>query len=261
MTMRTEAELPFFFGDRNELFGIYHAAAPTVGKAVLLCAPLGQDQIRCHRLYRQLAHALAMEGIPALRFDYYGCGDSMGASAEVRWDRCIRDTVTAANELRARSGIDRVVAFGARLGGSMALAASAAARLADVVVWDPVVDGHAYVAKLDAMQEALRQDTHRFIKPRPAELAGEQWLGFAVNPELRKQISGLGSGWEATPSLLLDSLPPTIAHPWKALAVDDASITLLQPPTPWDDLARLEVAILSHPLVQTVTAYLRAPRP
>jgi pimeloyl-ACP methyl ester carboxylesterase len=227
----------------------------------LLCAPLGQDQIRCHRLYRQLAHALAMEGIPALRFDYYGCGDSMGASAEVRWDRCIRDTVTAANELRARSGIDRVVAFGARLGGSMALAASAAARLADVVVWDPVVDGHAYVAKLDAMQEALRQDTHRFIKPRPAELAGEQWLGFAVNPELRKQISGLGSGWEATPSLLLDSLPPTIAHPWKALAVDDASITLLQPPTPWDDLARLEVAILSHPLVQTVTAYLRAPRP
>ncbi|WP_266182509.1 alpha/beta fold hydrolase [Dyella humicola] len=257
MTMRTEAEHPFFFGDRSELFGIYHAAAPAAGKAVLLCAPLGQDQIRCHRLYRQLAHALAAEGIPALRFDYYGCGDSLGTSAEVRWDRCIRDTVTAANELRARCGIDRVVAFGARLGGNMALAAFAAARFADIVVWDPVIDGQAHVATLDAMQEALRQDTRRFIKPRPAAFADEQWLGFAVNPELRAQISGLGVGWKATPSLLLDSLPASSSHAWRAVAVDDASIKVLQPSTPWDDLARLEVAILSHPLVQTVTAHLR----
>ncbi len=257
MTMRTEAELPFFFGDRNELFGIYHAAARTAGKAVLLCAPLGQDQIRCHRLYRQLAHALASAGMPVLRFDCYGCGDSLGESAEVRWDRCISDTVTAANELRARSGIDHVVAFGARLGGSLALAAASAARLADVIVWDPVVDGHAYVATLDAMQEALRQDTHRFIKPRPAELAGEQWLGFAVNPELREQISGLVADWETAPSLLLDSLAQTSPQAWKDLAHDASSIKLLEPPTPWDDLARLEVAILSHSLVQTVTAHVQ----
>jgi alpha-beta hydrolase superfamily lysophospholipase len=257
MTMRTESELPFFFGDRHELFGIYHPATRTAGKAVLLCAPLGQDQIRCHRLYRQLARALAAEGIPALRFDCYGCGDSLGASTEVRWDRCISDTVTAANELRARSGIDHVVAFGARLGGSLALAAASAARLADVVVWDPVVDGHAYVATLDAMQDALRQDTSRFIKPRPAELAGGQWLGFAVNPRLREQIGGLVADWKTAPSLRLDSLPPTSPQAWQALAVDDASIKVLEPPTPWDDLARLEVAILSHSLVQTVTAHLQ----
>ncbi len=257
MTTRTEAELPFFFGDRNELFGIYHAAARTAGKAVLLCAPLGQDQIRCHRLYRQLAHALASAGIPALRFDCYGCGDSLGESAEVLWDRCISDTVTAANELRARSGIDQVVAFGARLGGSLALAAASAARLADVVVWDPVVDGHAYVATLDAMQDALRQDTRRFIKPRPAELAGEQWLGFAVNPELREQIDGLVADWKTTPSLLLDSLSQPSPQAWKDLAVDETSIKLLEPPTPWDDLARLEVAILSHSLVQAVTAHVQ----
>ena len=107
------------------------------------------------------------------------------------------------------------------------------------------------------MQDALRQDTTRFIRPRPAELATEQWLGFAVNPELRAQISALGSVWQASPSLLLDSLPQTTPHAWKALAVDDASITVLHPPTLWDDLAKLELAILSPPLVKTVTAHVR----
>ena len=95
MTMPTtpiEADLPLYFGADAELFGLYQPADASAGKAVLLCPPLGQEQIRCHRLYRQLAHALAAEGIAVLRFDYYGCGDSAGASDEVDWQRCLTDT-------------------------------------------------------------------------------------------------------------------------------------------------------------------------
>lgn len=253
---RVEGELPFFFGHEGELFGIYHAAAGPAAKAVLLCAPLGQDYIRCHRLYRQLASALAAEGIPVLRFDYYGCGDSAGASHEVDWERCQRDIVTAATELRARSGVERVGAFGARLGASLMLAAAPAARLTELVAWDPVIDGEDYVATLDAMQDALRRDTHRFARPREADEAQGQWLGFAVNPGLRQRIGKLRPDAMVAPSLLIDSLGKP-ASAWRGLVKDETSVHALQPDTPWDELARIEVAILSHPLVQTVVAHMR----
>ncbi|WP_430390378.1 alpha/beta fold hydrolase [Dyella sp. 20L07] len=253
---RPENELPFFFGRDGELFGIYHPAARVSTKAVLLCAPLGQDYIRCHRLYRQLASALAGEGMSVLRFDYYGCGDSAGASSEVDWQRCIKDTVTAADELRTRSGVNDVVAFGARLGGSVALAAAPTAHFADVVVWDPVTDGGAYVATLDALQDALRRDTKRFVRPRPLAEAQGQWLGFEVNPALRRQITSLHIDGVTKPSLLVDTLasPP---HDWQSLVVGKENVRPIEPATPWDDLARLEAAIISHPLVQTVTAHFR----
>jgi pimeloyl-ACP methyl ester carboxylesterase len=253
---RFDSELPFFFGHEGELFGVYHAAATAAGKAILLCPPLGQDYIRSHRLYRQLAGALASAGVPVLRFDYYGCGDSVGASGDVDWNRCLRDIATAANELRARTGIDRVVAFGARLGASLALAASPSARLSDVVAWDPVVDGGSYIAKLDSLQDALRLDTHRFVHPRSQADAAEQWLGFSIHPALRGQIAELRGEWPTTPSLVLDSMGES-PRDWRGIVKDMARVRSLQPSTPWDDLARLEAAIISHPLVQAVTAHMR----
>ena len=254
---RPEGELPFFFGNGGELFGIYHPTARPATKAALLCGPLGQDAIRCHRLYRQLAGMLAGDGMPVLRFDYYGCGDSAGESDEVDWERCLRDTVTAADELRARSGAERVVAFGARLGGTAALYAASKARFADVVVWDPIIEGHAYVSMLDALQDALRRDTKRFARPRSASEAKGQWLGFAVNPVLRQQINSLRAEWPTRPSLLLDTLASPEPHDWRAVISDAARIRALQPATPWDNLARLEVAIISHPLLQAVASHWR----
>jgi hypothetical protein len=249
MNARAQAEMPFYFGPEQALFGLFHA--------VLLCPPLGQDQIRCHRLYRQLAQALAAEGMAVLRFDYYGTGDSAGDSADVDWHRCMADTVIAANELRARSGTDCVVAFGARLGGSMALASAAPARAAGIVAWDPVLDGLSYVTQLDAMQTALCADGQRFIVPRKADDGAAQWLGFAVSDRLHGQIADLHIERPAVPTLLIDSLSPDTPRRRNGFAVDAAMIKSLQPLTPWDDPRRLEVAVLSHPLIQAVTHHLR----
>ncbi|HEV7777451.1 MAG TPA: alpha/beta hydrolase [Luteibacter sp.] len=257
MKSRPEAELPFYFGANDELFGLFHAALAPSRKAVLLCPPLGQDQIRCHRLYRQLAGALAADGIPVLRFDYYGSGDSAGASAEVDWDRCLADAVTAADELRTRSGAERIVAFGARIGGSVALAAARAARFSDVVAWDPVLDGDDYVARLDAMQAALRVDGQRFTRPRLEADVAAQWLGFAVSDHLRGQLAGLRLDASDIPTLVLDSLRESPTEGWHSLVADNTTVRTLRPPTPWNDMHRLELAILSHPLIQAVTGHVR----
>lgn len=248
-------ELPLYFGANRELFGLFHPVVAPARKAVLLCPPLGQDQIRCHRLYRQLARALVAEGIAALRFDYYGTGDSAGAGSDVDWRRCIADTVAAADELRRRSGVEHVFAFGARLGGSIAVAC-AEARFTGLLVWDPVLDGGAYVARLDAMQAALALDTQRFVKPRPASDVAAQWLGFATSDRLRQQLVDLRLKPPSAPMLVLNSLSAA-THGWQSLEAAGTMVRSLQPPTPWDDLHRLELAILSHPLIQAVTGHLR----
>jgi pimeloyl-ACP methyl ester carboxylesterase len=192
-----------------------------------------------------------------LRFDYYGTGDSAGDSADVDWRRCMADTAVAADELRTRAGVDRVFAFGARLGGSMALASAAQACLAGVVVWDPVLDGQAYVAQLDAMQSALCADGQRFMIPRKPADAAAQWLGFAISASLRQQLADLHIERPPMPTLLIDSLSPDTPRHVNGFEVDAAMIKSLQQPTPWDDLRRLEVAVLSHSLIQTVTHHMR----
>ncbi|MGA7437197.1 MAG: hypothetical protein WBW32_03590, partial [Luteibacter sp.] len=194
--------------------------------------------------------------LAVLRFDYHGTGDSAGESTDVDWQRCVGDAVSAAGELRSRAGVDRVVAFGARLGGSIALAAADRARFTEVIAWDPVVDGDDYVAALDTMQAALREDADRFNQPRSHADVAEQWLGFDIGDSLRKQIKALRVPAPNVPTLVLDSLPASAAPRWDHLVSQRGKVATIAPPTPWSDLRRLETAILSHPLIQAVTGRL-----
>lgn len=255
--MRLDADIPFFFGPDAGLFGMYHAPSVPARRAILMCPPLGQDLIRCHRLYRQLAQALAEEGMAVLRFDYHGTGDSAGDSAEVDWERCISDATAAAAELRRRAGVDRIVAFGARLGGSVALSAARQARFSEVIAWDPVLDGDQYVARLDTMQAALREDTSRFLRPRNHSDVAEQWLGFDIGGTLRRQLAALRVGSADVPTLVLDSTPASTSSRWERIVSHRGKVATIAPPTAWEDLDRLESAILSHPLIQAVTGRLK----
>lgn len=255
--MRPDAELPFFFGPDGGLFGMYHAPDVPARRAVLMCAPLGQDLIRCHRIYRQLAQALVEQGLAVLRFDYHGTGDSAGESSTVDWAGCVADTVLAAAELRARAGVERVVAFGARLGGSIAMCAAERAGFVEAIVWDPVLEGSDYVAALDAMQAALREDAGRFTQPRSHADVAEQWLGFDTGDRLRRQLGALTVGPATVPTMVLDSLGTSETIAWDRWIAPRGKATSIVPSTPWNDLRRLETAILSQPVIQAVTGRIR----
>jgi pimeloyl-ACP methyl ester carboxylesterase len=254
MKARIEAELPFYFGPGRELFGFYHPAAG-MRAAVLLCPPFGVEQIRCHRLYRQLAHGLAEAGFPVLRFDYFGTGDSAGESGAFEWTRCLADVVTGATELRMRHGGGRVLAFGARLGANAALAAAQAARLDGVVAWDVVTDGAALVHQYDHMQETLKVDLNRFEYARPELDVSTQWPGFETSDRLRAQL------------LDLRLLDPGIASAWLASSSPDGASQLderyagkcerVDVSPRWDDVDSLELAVLSHPLLEAAKRHLK----
>lgn len=255
MKARIEAELPFYFGPGRELFGFYHPAAAVNGAAVLLCPPFGVEQVRCHRLYRQLAHGLAESGFPVLRFDYFGTGDSAGESRQFEWTRCLADVITAASELRARHGGGRVLAFGVRLGANAALAAAQSARLDGVVAWDAITDGAALVRQYERMQASLKVDLNRFEYPRPTLDVSSQWPGFERSDALRSQLiqlrlldPGVASAW------LYSSTPDEPSAPDEHRAGRQVRVDV-EPR--WDDVDSLELAILSHPLLDAAKRHLK----
>ena len=158
----TESRDSFFFGSAaKQLFGCYHGAPPDSSKkwGFVLCYPLGQEYIRCHRTFLQMAVRMSRAGFPVLRFDYFGCGDSAGSLEEATIAHWVEDISTAANELKKRSGIENVCVLGLRLGGTLAVLAGQQANsdIDGFVLWNPVVEGDNYIKELHMLQkESLR---------------------------------------------------------------------------------------------------------
>lgn len=181
---------PAVFGD-PPLFGLFHPAAPGLarGHGVLVCPPIAYEHIRAHRSLRNLAVQLSRAGFDVLRFDYFGVGDSAGTSEEARVARWHTDVAAAADELRSLSGARGISVIGVRLGAT--LAASAGQLQADhLILWDPIIDGRAWVRRLERMHQALLGDLKYFLHAR-RERPNSGLLGFAFSPELRSDLSVL----------------------------------------------------------------------
>ncbi|MFT4103021.1 MAG: hypothetical protein QM674_18705 [Burkholderiaceae bacterium] len=175
------------------------AGAARQPTALLVCNPFGQEAVRVHRMQRVLCEQLLRGGLPSLRFDYYGAGESMGDDEQA--DPCgwVGDVLAADRALRARTGATRVLWFGARLGATLALLASASAsasasadaRPDGLVLWEPVIDGAAYVRCLSQDHErALRSSFGPFLR-RVQRGDRRQWIGFGVGPAMHEQLQAL----------------------------------------------------------------------
>ena len=80
--MRKPTREPFFHqGDAGQLLGVYHNPGNEgmARIAVVICAPIGDEYFEYHRTMVLFADMLANAGIPCVRFDYSGCGDSEGS--------------------------------------------------------------------------------------------------------------------------------------------------------------------------------------
>jgi pimeloyl-ACP methyl ester carboxylesterase len=150
---------PFFFGTtERRLFGIYEpAAVGTAGKrAAILCYPWGAEYLYAHRTLRRLALKLSGAGFHTLRFDFYGTGDSGGEPTDGDLAGWEADLETAIEEVIEITGLTKVTLIGLRLGA--VIAAGTAARLRGkteaLVLWDPIVSGHEYLAQLGVVPSA-----------------------------------------------------------------------------------------------------------
>jgi pimeloyl-ACP methyl ester carboxylesterase len=135
-----------------------------------------------------LALQLAREGFDVLRFDYFGVGDSAGESREARVARWQTDVAAAAEELRALSGVQTMAVLGVRFGATLAATAADLQAVDQLLLWDPVVNGRRYLARLEEMHRAMLTDT-RYFRHIRQERPGPGLLGFPYGPELRAEIA------------------------------------------------------------------------
>jgi len=131
----------------------HHApdVAPRDAVAVI-CGPIGSEYTRSHRSLRHLADRLARAGIPAMRFDYHGTGNSPGTDLDPgRVPAWLDNIRAAADEARRWSGRGKVILLGVRLGGTLAALASADVAPEGLVLWNAPLKGKPYVRELQAI--------------------------------------------------------------------------------------------------------------
>ena len=179
---------PVYFG--TGLFGWLHrpGADAAVDIGLVICNPFGFEEVCAHRSLRQLAIAAAQGGIPTLRFDYAGCGNSAGDEFQAdmlgRWQRSVHEAVDG---LKQASGVRSVVLLGLRLGALLAtLAAQDRSDVGGLVLIAPVVRGRAYLRELTALAQTGAGEAFDVPSAGPLESAG-----FVLSAETRDAVAQL----------------------------------------------------------------------
>jgi len=153
--MHSASSEPLYFrSGEQSLFGWLHLplGEPRSNMGVVICKPFGQESVCAHRSIRAFAGVATAAGMPALRFDYLGTGDSADSDAACdQIEHWRRDVVAAVAELRRRTGVEGICLLGFRLGALLATLASREATADVLLLVAPVVSGRRYVRELRTM--------------------------------------------------------------------------------------------------------------
>jgi len=143
-------------GER-QLFGWLHRPPGAVGArwGLVLCKPFGFEALCGHRSMRAFAGMAAELGIPVLRFDYLGTGDSeeIEPSAD-QIEIWTRDIANAVAELRRRTGVARICLLGFRLGALLSVLAARQCQIDALALIAPVLSGRKYLREARTAQLA-----------------------------------------------------------------------------------------------------------
>jgi uncharacterized protein len=119
-----------------KLFGVLTQPDAPARTGVLIVVGGPQYRVGSHRQFVHLARTIGAAGLPCLRFDYRGMGDSEGTPRN--FEGVDADIEAAVDALQRASGIDRVVLWGLCDGATAALLyAHRDARIAGIVAVNP----------------------------------------------------------------------------------------------------------------------------
>ncbi len=159
---------------------------------MVLCYPGVQEYHDAHWTFRKLATQLTRGGAHVFRFDYQGTGDSAGETGEGSLSAWRGDIEVAVQELKDVTGVESVALVGLRVGAALALQACAGGLDAsELVLWEPVVRGEAWVRELEALEESRRKLSRQPIPRDRNSLLGhpfpEHWRRELESLDLRRE--------------------------------------------------------------------------
>lgn len=185
---------PLWLGPPSRrLYGAFHGAvgaATTTG--VVLVPPLLHEQPCSRRFLTEVAGELAALGLPCLRFDFHGTGDSTGTGEQLDFASMRQDLDVATDALRDRAGIRRLALLAWR-GSALPIHAwlQQGGQADLIVLWEPVADGDALLRELvagDAGERALRPPPRPGVA-RLTDPSDGQLMGFPASARLRADLA------------------------------------------------------------------------
>jgi alpha-beta hydrolase superfamily lysophospholipase len=219
------AQALYFQSGRQLLFGWLHLAPnpeTPVDMGLVICQPFGYESVCAHRSVRIFAEAAARMGVPTLRFDYLGTGDSAEIEPTAnQLDAWVGDVVAAVDELQRRTGVQRVCLMGFRLGALLATIAAERCKAVDgLLLVAPVIRGKRHVRELRTTRLAAGLSNSGALPPNPP----------SKTPRSGPLEVGGFSLSESTVTALaqVDLLALTKTPVSKALIIDDASLPMAQ---------------------------------
>lgn len=230
-----------------------------------MCYPFGQEYMRAHRAFRQLANMLARNGYHVLRFDFLGTGDSARDLDAVTPRDWLQDIDFAINELRAISGVSNINVIGLRLGALIAGHACAARDdVAKLILWDPFVAGGDYEQEL--LREIARPSQREPGAPPKANLEASDgtisYNGFDLTPKFRSELRSLDllgvrpAGDKRVLQIVSHESErfAALQHAWEAFP--QFSFELTPAPHDWNFVDNYGAILLPHPVMQAIVKWL-----
>lgn len=205
-TISLDAWEPFWLDAESRcLYAALHWSKGLGGSVgVVLVPPLLHEQPRSRRFLTEVASGLAAQGLPCLRFDFFGTGDSCGAGADLDFASMRTDLQLAVATLGERTGVEQVVLLawrGAALAVGEWLQHGGHADM--VVLWEPIIDGYSWLLELeraDASERAERPG-YRPGVPCTTNPSDGQLMGFPASRRLRQDLARANPGFHSLRSV------------------------------------------------------------
>jgi hypothetical protein len=121
---------------------------------VLVCKPIGQEDIRTNKAVIQLCREISNQGITAMTFDYYGTGDSSGKFEDITFETCQESIQQTVNYFKNQCDLEGVVVLCIRAGALFVETINKTINPNAFVLWHGVLNGKAYLKELKKQHRA-----------------------------------------------------------------------------------------------------------
>lgn len=234
--------IPIPFGtSKRPLLALYDppAASLTRNDAVLICHSWGVGYYWDYGTVRNLSRRYAAAGTHAMRFDYFGCGDSGGDAWDASLLGCVEDTVTAIEELQALTEAPTISLVGRAFGALVAsLAAAESRQVSQLLLWDPVTEGTAYLERLLRAAERKGQGAPEGWPDNP-DAGMVEPFGDPLMPAFARELRGARidpASWSSVRSAVLVTTSKRVGDYEGMIAeIGETATTAEVAECPWPD--------------------------
>jgi exosortase A-associated hydrolase 2 len=200
------AQAFFLATPHGQRYCLFHAPQGECRGALVYLHPFAEEMNKSRRMAATQARALAAIGYGVLQIDLAGCGDSDGDFADARWEHWKLDAGAASAWLQQRLGMP-VGLWGLRLGALLALDYARSAPVAQLLLWQPVLQGASFMTQFlrlrvaGGMLDASEAASGGTKELRAQLQAGEalEIAGYMLAPELAASIDALDAAHMAPP--------------------------------------------------------------